>query len=890
MIVLRMLTLPLFLGALLAGGTIVVLVVQWMTGAARARIDRRRRRPKRGLIFGTAFTLYALALIVFLAAGFVPAIVRNSPSLHARLHRAGGTTELVRLAASEYSFDQAQLTVPANRLVTVLFTNRHTGVEHNVAVYGSSDDPGDDDFTYGTQDVYFSSKGYVGKVTREFYFGPLTPGIYSFQCDVEDPDPEIGNHARYMVGTLMVEWAPPRPEPGGPLGQAQRGIASAFHYSEGLGEVALDYLFSILALALGIYLVKRRPLDRVARLFGVGMLGTAVAYNIQTHAALDVVPGLANFLHPFIVHFVSGVVYVYAVILFPDGRLVPALSGRIKRAALAAGLFYLIVFSLGASGLFEPRPGAGHAVAFVQAFGILVPAFGVAAQGYRFRRATTPEARQQSKILLWAFVPALAFGVAVVLLRSFAGPAGFSGPRETELERLAFRVFQPGFILIPIALIVGILRYRMWHLDVVINRAILYGSLAAFIGGVYVAVVVGIGNAVGGSNPVPAIAATILVAVAFGPLRERVQRIANRLVYGPRATPYEAMAAFSNTLAAAVSTEDVLPRMAEAAARGVGAVRGRVTVYLPDGAARSVEWPAPGSTEFDRTIPVMHEGALIGEISVAKAPGDPVTAGDEELLAALAEQARPALQSVRLTEQLHDRLSTLSAQAKELALSRHRIVTAQDAERRRLQQDISEGVETELFGIRRALARTERMMRSDPAKSVVMLDGITERTSRALETLRDLARGIFPPLLVDRGIRPAIEAQLRKFPLPASFEVAGELAETRFDPHAEAAVYFCCVESLRIASKRSRGVPISLRLSREGEWVEFVVHDPQPLPDSSFEPALQRMTDRVEALGGTFEAHVDPSGARTLIGRVPARPAPVHAGVGASGPNTGSGM
>src|SRR5207249_9113983 len=182
---------------------------------------------------------------------------------------------------------------------------------------------------------------------------------------------------------------------------------------------------------------------------------------------------------------------------------------------------------------------------------------------------------------------------------------------------------------IPTAVAIAILKYRLYDIDVVINKTLVYGLLAAFITAVYVAIVVGIGAAIGqGSKPNLglSILATAVVAVAFQPVRERVQRFANRLVYGKRATPYEVMAGFADQMAGTLSAGEVLPQMAEAATRGVGAQAARVTLILPGGGERSTVWPLDVSGGgFTRALLVSYRGERVGEIAVRESLGRRIT-------------------------------------------------------------------------------------------------------------------------------------------------------------------------------------------------------------------------------------------------------------------------
>ncbi|MGH2812572.1 MAG: sensor histidine kinase, partial [Actinomycetota bacterium] len=410
----------------------------------------------------------------------------------------------------------------------------------------------------------------------------------------------------------------------------------------------------------------------------------------------------------------------------------------------------------------------------------------------------------------------------------------------------------------------------------VVNRAVVYGALAFLITLLYGVVVIapavfifGIGA---GELLLPLIA-TALIALAMQPLRQRLQHFANSVVYGKRATPYEAMADFSHRISDALSLEEVLPRMAEAAAGGVGAERAQVKVFLPAGGELRSDWPVTSDgASFDQTISVEHQGELVGEISVAKPPRDPVTPAEEALLRDLAAQAGLALHNVRLTQELKSRLDQISEQAQELRASRQRIVEAQDAERRRLERNIHDGAQQQLVSMSVKLRMAKQMMGSDGAKAQDLLDSLMVDTQETVETLRDLARGVFPPLLVERGVEQAISAHIGKLGLDANMHVGEGFASTRFDPSIEAAIYFCCLEAMQNASKHAAGSEVNVRLVASDGYVEFSVADRGPGFDPSGDgggSGIQNMRDRVEALGGSLRISSKPGKGTTVSGRIP---------------------
>jgi signal transduction histidine kinase len=484
----------------------------------------------------------------------------------------------------------------------------------------------------------------------------------------------------------------------------------------------------------------------------------------------------------------------------------------------------------------------------------------------RFRRARGEE-RQQLKWLAFA---------AAVLAIGFVTVSLLSG--DEEPSDLALLPMFLGMLLFPFATGLAILRYRLYDIDVVINKAVVYGGLAAFITGVYVAVAVGVGTLVGaGDEPNVAlqVAATALVAIAFQPVRQRVQRFANRLVYGPRATPYEVMSEFSERVAGALAVRDALREMAQAAAEGIRAAHARVRLFLPRG-ERAVEWPEDASHDgaFDVAIPVRHIGEEIGEIAVRKAPGDPVTPAERALLDDLAAQAGLAMHNVRLAEELSVRAQELAEQSEQLRRSRERLITARDVQRRRLERDIREGPHRQLLTIGGRIRDASAVLEREPEAAAAVLDELGGQANDTLEGLRDLARGIFPPLLADRGIVPALEAHIRMVGANAVVEAEPGLIETRFDPDTEAAVYFCCLQAIQNVMRHADNARTSVMLSERDGELAFAISDegrgfdPERVPRGM---GLQIMQDRVDALGGELTVASAPGAGTTVAGRLPIR-------------------
>jgi signal transduction histidine kinase len=446
---------------------------------------------------------------------------------------------------------------------------------------------------------------------------------------------------------------------------------------------------------------------------------------------------------------------------------------------------------------------------------------------------------------------------------------------STFIDEFFFTTFVLSLALgIPVACTIAILKYRLYELDIVIKKTVVFAVLAAFVTLVFVAVVVGIGTMVtGAGNSVVTFVATAIVAIAFQPLRTRARRFADRVVYGKRATPYEVLSEFSDRMATSYSTEEVLPRMAQILGEGLGARKAGVWLRVGSEVRLLATWPSvdggvaetepisavdagalPGS---DRTFPVRHQGELLGALTVAMPPAEPITPSKEKLASDLASQAGLVLRNVRLIE--------------EVRASRQRLVAAQDEERRRIERNLHDGAQQQLVALAVKLGLARTVNQRDHERANQMLEVLQSDAQGALENLRDLARGIYPPLLADQGLAAAVSAQARKAPLPVEVESDGL---SRYAQEAEAAVYFCCLEAMQNVAKYADATSVRVKLTVENGELTFEVSDdgrgfdPERTPTGA---GLQNMADRLAALGGSLELRSQPGKGTTVSGRLPVR-------------------
>ena len=606
-----------------------------------------------------------------------------------------------------------------------------------------------------------------------------------------------------------------------------QAIATASHQAESGGNLAIDYGFSLLNVVLGLYLVYLRPHNRTARFLAVGMVGTAAIFNLQAisvYSALQA-SSMDNGLH-FGFALIAMLAYLYALLTFPDAQLVP------RWPVWGQAALYLPI-TIGLALALNTLHGTPLLrLAIIGVFGLLIPVVGLLAQAYRWARPKNREERQLSRLLFIALLP-------VVIMAQFIHPEqlqallfpSFQGRALEEVPVGFFRVFQPVFAIIPIALFIGIVRYRLWDIDRIVSRALVYGVLGAFVSMVYIGLVVGVGNIIGTQqhNLVLSLLATGLVALAFQPVRNSVQRLANRLVYGSRSTPYQVLSSFSS-LIESLGAEDVLSRTVRILSEGTGA-SAMVWLKVEDEMRASARWPQtatlpamgvplegdqlPRFPDADLAVPVRHQGELLGAFTIRKR-GEPLTPTETKLITDLAAQAGLVLRNSQLTADLRARLD-------DLRLSRQRLVRAQDEARRRLERNIHDGAQQQLVALKVHLSLAERLVDRDPAKLKLALAQLQQDTDEAVQSLRELARGIYPPLLAESGLATALQAQSRKSAVPVTID-----AETigRYVPETESAVYFCCLDASAdfatcCSASRKKAIRTNLRERATREWPEI---------------------------------------------------------------------
>ena len=262
--------------------------------------------------------------------------------------------------------------------------------------------------------------------------------------------------------------------------------------------------------------------------------------------------------------------------------------------------------------------------------------------------------------------------------------------------------------------------------------------------------------------------------------------------------------------------------------------------------------PVPGA---DVSVPVVHRDELLGAISVTMPKDEPLRPAGQQLVTDVASQAGLVLSNASLVG--------------DLRASRQRLVTAQDEARRRLERNIHDGAQQDLVALKIKLRLAGMTVDEDPAEAKEMLGELQADAAGALENLRDLARGIYPPLLADLGLAAALTAQAAKSAVPVTVEADGI---GRFGQDTEAAVYFCCLEALQNIAKYAQASSARICLRAQHGTLRFTVSDDGTGYDTSHTPmgsGLRNMADRLAALGGRLEVLSAPSRGTTITAHLP---------------------
>ena len=625
-------------------------------------------------------------------------------------------------------------------------------------------------------------------------------------------------------------------------------------------SVAMDVVFAAAYGAVALLIFWRKSGDRVGLFvslalftFGTATFTSTMAALAARHPALEVPVGF--------LHFVGSAAFGLFLYLFPDGRFVPRWTRWVA----------LVWIAWQVPRYFFPNwyldPSGWHAVAST---GVWLIALGTAvySQVHRYRRVSGPVERQQIKWVVFGISAALAalFGVVLALLAFAPTP---ESPGALLLHLIGYTFFgYLAMLLIPASIGISMLRHRLFDVDLVINRTLVYGALTATVVGLYVLVVGGLGELLQlRGNLIISLLATGLAAVVFQPLRDRLQRGANRLMYGERDDPYAVLSRLGSRLESTPAHDAVLPAVARTVRETLKLPYTEIQLRREDGFETAATAGNPGENAL--RLPLVYGGETVGRLVLGPRVGEEGFADSERrLLEDLAHQIGASAHDALMT----DEALRLSA---DLQRSRERLVEAREEERRRLRRDLHDGLGPQLSSQALTIDAVRKLMRRDPDAAEELLLELKADAQNAVTDIRRLVYGLRPPALDDLGLLGALRetaAQYGSNGLDVAIEAPKSLPP--LSAAVEVAAYRIAQEALTNVARHARAGSGTVRLAIEDGTLRVEIRDdgvgmPRAERTGHAGVGLTSMRERATELGGSLHVGPMPEGGTRVLATLP---------------------
>jgi signal transduction histidine kinase len=476
----------------------------------------------------------------------------------------------------------------------------------------------------------------------------------------------------------------------------------------------------------------------------------------------------------------------------------------------------------------------------------------------RFRRSTGT-AREQMKWLVYA----LGIFLIISALSAIAGLIWPDFPGKNEVNIILTNL---GILGIAAAAAIAILRHGLYDIDLIINRTLVYTALTVGVAVLYGLVVGSLGALFQArSNLFISLLATGLAAILIQPLRDGLQRLVNRLMYGERDDPYAVLSKLSRRLEGFLSPEATLPAVVEIVAQALKLPFVAIALKQDGDFIISASY---GLARDERVkLPLIYQGETVGYLLLAaRSPNETFTAGEQRLLRDIARHIGVTAHTVLLTQDLH-RL------AEDLQRSREALVKSREEERRRLRRDLHDELGPQLASLKLNLDVARKLVSRDPGAAEALLVDLRTQSQSAIADIRRLVYDLRPPALDELGLTGAIQEYVRQIagqdglhicldslkdlpPLPAAVEVAA---------------YRITLEALANFVRHSQGLNCHVSISNTGSHLQVeVIDDGLGLPDQ-IQPGigLSSMGERAAELGGTCRIEALPLGGTRVLARLP---------------------
>lgn len=620
-------------------------------------------------------------------------------------------------------------------------------------------------------------------------------------------------------------------------------------------SIFLSLSATVLSLVLAALLFWHRADERMALyvsfyliLHGIIVAGTLEAFEIALTGTADVAQRI---IQPAF----STTPSIMLLALFPDGRFVPRWIRWVVLASLLMiplPLFIDLVAIATSSSL--------HI--FLTSV-VALTLYGVAlyAQVYRYRRVSSPVQRQQTKWIVFGFilmvVLMLCSSVPYLYVQNL--PAG--EPLPTWMPLAGLILWWPSTTLLPLMFGVAILRYRLWDIDIIINRTIVYAALTAFVISLYI-IVVGLAGALlhTSGNLGISLFATGLVAVLFQPLRYRLQRGVNRLMYGERDEPYTVLGRLSERLEVVVAPQSVLPTVVETVAEALRLPYAAITLLEGETYTIVAEYPKSAVTNNDSIIlSLIYQSEVIGQLILApRGKGELFSKTDMQLLETIARHASIAAYNVRLTQ--------------DLQRSRERLVNTREEERRRLRRDLHDGLGPVLASSTFKLDAIYNFAGRDPDSVRQLVGELKTQMQDALTDIRRIAYGLRPPALDELGLVGALTEYVTSHNQTQGLQIQLDMPESLpvLPAAVEVAVYYIVIEAVSNVQRHAHAHHCCVSLTMGDTFIVEVSDDGSGLPDDvRAGVGMTAMRERAAELGGQCMIVSSADGGTRVIAYLP---------------------
>ncbi len=607
----------------------------------------------------------------------------------------------------------------------------------------------------------------------------------------------------------------------------------------------LRSMYMLVHLVIAGIIIFKRPNERIAvfTAFFLVMLGTTfwpLAERVADQPEFWRLPrALANL-------FMSGSLVIFFLI-FPDGRFTPRWTKPV--AVVMLGL--LVIENFFPESKLNPQNNRPVGTTL----SLITMVIMVYAPVHRYRSMSNPVLRQQTKWVVYGISAAIIGFFVITLPASF----GISMEEGTTYGLISITGMMLSILFIPVSIGIAITRSRLWDIDPIINRTLVYGALS-FLTILFYVLTVGVFALYFRSNEtnlVISFIATGVVAILFEPLRQRLQRAVNRLMYGERDDPATVLIRLSQRLDSALAPDSVLQTIVETLAQTLRLPYAAISLLDEEPRFASTRQLPPSELIH---LPLTYQTERVGELILApRAAGESFSTADMKLINIIAQQAGVAAYTVRLNN--------------DLQRSRERFVTAQEEERRRLRRDLHDGVGPTLASLSQRIDTASEFVKSDPEKSVRLLKELKGQVKETVSEIRRLVYALRPPVLDEFGLVSAIREYVAQYSGPNGMTITFDVTEPlpSLPAAVEVAAYRIALESFTNIIKHAEASACQIKIKIENRSLLLEISDNGKGLSAESRAGVGRtsMHERAAELGGECVIENIPTGGTRVSARLP---------------------